>query len=199
MSQPVYSRRRAKRKPQPLDPARMEELALAYVARFATSSGKLHAYLERKLRERGYVDEQEGGEPPDIVAVVTRFIDKGYVDDAGYARSKARGLLQRGYGARRVGQALTAAGIAPDLRAEVDPGEAERREAAIAYARRRRFGPYNAASAHENDGDSLERRKQRDKQVAAMLRAGHDLSVAVVVIDAATLGELDQWVAEVRE
>ena len=199
MSQPVYSRRRAKRKPRPLDPVRLEELALSYVARFATSSGKLHSYLERKLRERGYVDEQEGGEPPDIAAIVTRFVDKGYVDDEGYARSRARGLLQRGYGARRIGQSLSQAGIAPELRAEVDPAETERREAAAAYARRRRFGPYGVEPDQDAEEDLLERRKRREKQMAAMLRAGHELSIAVAVIDAASLVELEQWIAEARE
>ena len=38
----------------PLDEAGLNELALAYVARYATSRAKLLAYLARKLRERGW-------------------------------------------------------------------------------------------------------------------------------------------------
>ena len=37
---------------KPLDAARLDELALAYVARFATSRAKLLRYLARKVRDR---------------------------------------------------------------------------------------------------------------------------------------------------
>ena len=39
------------RSKKPLDASRLDELALAYVARFATSRAKLLRYLGRKLRE----------------------------------------------------------------------------------------------------------------------------------------------------
>ena len=103
---------RTRPNPRPLDASRLEELALAYVARFATSAAKLEGYLARKLRERGW----EGEAQPPVAALVARFVAAGYVDDAAYARAKSGSLLRRGYGARRVDQALHAAGI----------GEAER-------------------------------------------------------------------------
>ncbi|MFA7586267.1 MAG: hypothetical protein WCY11_08755, partial [Novosphingobium sp.] len=70
-----------KRPPRPLDPARMEDMALAYVARFSTTAAKLEAYLARKLRERGW----EGETAPDLAALVARFVAVGYVDDAAFA------------------------------------------------------------------------------------------------------------------
>ena len=54
-----------KRVAKPLDEARLRDLALAYVARFSTSSAKLATYLKRKLRERGWEGESE----PDIAAL----------------------------------------------------------------------------------------------------------------------------------
>ena len=99
-----HTRRRAK----PLDRNRLEELALAYVARFATSAGKLRTYLRRKLHERGFVDDEE----PDIETLISSFVDKGYVDDEAYGRAKANDLVARGYGGRRVEQTLRSAGIA---------------------------------------------------------------------------------------
>ena len=93
--------RREGRKASPLDSARLQELALAYVARFATSAAKLEAYLKRKLRERGW----DGDGEPDIAALVRRYVELGYVDDEAFARARSGGLLRRGYGARRVGQA----------------------------------------------------------------------------------------------
>ncbi len=44
---------RPDRKPSPLTATRLQDLALSYVARFATTRAKLEAYLVRKLRERG--------------------------------------------------------------------------------------------------------------------------------------------------
>lgn len=190
-----------RRPPRPLDPARLEELALAYVARFATTAGKLRTYLKRKLRERGWAGDElsEADEeippPADIEALIERFVAHGYVDDAGYARMRSADLLRRGYGARRVSQQLMQAGIAEDLREDVAPEEAERRAAALALARKRRFGPFGVRAALAGE----EAHRLREKQLAAMVRAGHDFEHARRVLDAATPDELAQWVDEARE
>lgn len=183
----------ARRQPVPLDPPRLEELALAYVARFATSAGRLAAYCRRKLRERGYAGQHEGTAPPDVDALVARFVAKGYVDDAGFARAKAGGLLRRGYGARRVGEALRADGIAEPIRDAVAPREADRREAAAAYARRRRLGPYARGPIATGERDGYQ------KQLAALMRAGHDSGHAREVLAASTPEALEDWIAEARE
>jgi regulatory protein len=174
---------RPRRQPRPLDAVRLSELAMGYVARFATSTGRLEDYLRRKLRERGWEGERE----PDIAALITRFVELGYVDDAAYARSRSGSLLRRGYGPRRVSQALGQAGIDPDLRAETRAGEAAERAAALALARKRRFGPF---------GPRPLERERREKQIAAMLRAGHSLDSAREMIDAATEAAALRWVAE---
>ena len=168
---------------KPLDPPRLEELALAYVARFATSAGKLAQYLKRKLRER----EWAAATPPDIAALIERFVEAGYVDDAGFARGRASSLHRRGYGDRRVEQALRGAGIAEDVRASVQGDEAISRHAALVLARKRRFGPFGA--------EPLDPAK-RQKQVAAMLRAGHPLDSVRVLIDAASEADALEWVDE---
>ena len=177
---------RRPRKPRPpLDAERLNALMLAYVARFATSRAKLKTYLARKLRERGWTGP---GEPPteELVAKAARV---GFVDDAAFALGKARTLTQRGYGSRRVRQALLAAGI------EDADGEAARAyaaedtiEAALRFARRRRFGPFATEAADP---------QLREKQLAAMLRAGHELRLAKAIlglrpgadVDAQMLGE----------
>jgi regulatory protein len=190
-----------RRPPRPLDPARLDELALAYVARFATTAGKLRTYLKRKLRERGWAGgegpegEEDTAPPPDIEALIERFVAHGYVDDAGYARMRSADLLRRGYGARRVSQQLMQAGIAEDLREDVAPEEAERRAAALALARKRRFGPFGVKEALAGE----EAHKQREKQLAAMVRAGHDFDHVRRVLDASGPDDLAQWVEEARE
>ena len=47
MSGAGQERTRERRAPRPLDSARLDELALSYVARFATSAGKLERDLLR--------------------------------------------------------------------------------------------------------------------------------------------------------
>src|SRR3989337_2369116 len=98
---------RQRRPRPPLSAAKLDELALAYVGRFATTRAKLRSYLERKVRERGW----DGERPPHFDAVAERLAALGYIDDAAFALSKSRGLTGRGYGARRVEQALRGAGV----------------------------------------------------------------------------------------
>ncbi len=163
--------RRERRPPRPLDAARLSELALFYVGRFATSRAKLTRYLERKLRERGW----EGEEPADVGALVERIAGYGYVDDAGYATSKARGLVSRGFGRRRIDTAIHAAGIGEeDAREARRIGEDERIAAALKLARRRRWGPY----ADEMVSDPA----KRERIIGAFLRAGHDARLARAII-----------------
>ncbi len=182
---------REKRPPKPLGQARLEEMALAYVARFATSAAKLESYLKRKLRERGWEGEADGAAGPDIPALVARYVELGYIDDETYARAKAGGLLRRGYGPRRVSQALGAAGIAEDIRESVQASEAEERRAALALARKRRFGPFAAQPVAD--------RAMREKQIAAMLRAGHALDSARELVNAPSAEAAEEWAAAAEE
>ncbi|HEX7855957.1 MAG TPA: RecX family transcriptional regulator [Sphingobium sp.] len=159
--------------PKPLDSARLEELALHYAARFATSRAKLSDYLTRKLRERGWAGEST----PDIGALIERLAELRYVDDNAFAAMRGTALTRRGYGPRRVAQALDAAGIAgEDLGEALDRSRRESWRAADTFARKRRIGPY-AERKVEREG--------RQKQIAAFVRAGHDFATAALWVDAA--------------
>ncbi|MEQ1498156.1 MAG: RecX family transcriptional regulator [Novosphingobium sp.] len=174
---------REKRQPKPLNPVRLNDLALHYVARFATSAAKLADYLRRKLRERGW----DGEGDPEIPALVERFVAAGYIDDEAYARAKSGSLLRRGYGQRRVNQALGAAGIAEEVREEVRAAPDAQRAAALAMAKKRRFGPYSAETPDRN---------LRQKQLAAMLRAGHPMDLARAVLEATSIDAAEDWAME---
>ena len=189
-------------------------MALAYVARFATSAGKLTTYLRRKLRERGWTapsihDLRGDDDDPDAAPalspeaqaagtahaldLVARFVALGYVDDAGFARARSGSLLRRGFGARRVDQALGAAGIDADIRAEVRPDEATARAAALSMARKRGFGPYARGPAR---ADPRAARALREKQVAAMLRAGHRMAHVRALLGAGSVADAESWASD---
>jgi regulatory protein len=162
------------RKPRPpLDAAKLDELAISYVGRFATSRARLKTYLARKLRERGWAGD---GEPP-IDALADRLASLGYVDDQAYALAKARSLTARGYGSNRVRQALFVAGIGEeDSRDASELAAAEAYEAALRFARRRCLGPFASSKPDARD---------RERAIAAMIRAGHGFGMARAIIDLA--------------
>ena len=133
------SGQRQARQPKPLDKDALNRLALHYVGKYATTRGKLSDYLRRKLHERGWAEE---GNDPDIAALVERFSELGYIDDRAFAEMRAESLGRRGYGLRRVSQALTIAGIAEEDALPVRAAAKERGwDSALAYARRKRIGP----------------------------------------------------------
>lgn len=179
--------KRQRTPPPPLDRAALDALALTYVARFATSSGRLADYLRRKLRERGWAEES----PPDVAAVVSHMAERRYVDDAAYAAAKGDGLRRRGYGARRIDETLNHDGIAEPLRAAARGSETERRHAVLAFARRKRFWPYS--------GERCLDPAMRRKHLAAYLRAGHGLDHVRRVMDARDLSDLEEWADEYAE
>ena len=176
---PKPSTRKAERRPpKPLDEQSLNDLALRYLGRFASTRAKLVQYLQRKLRERGW----EGDAAPDCAALAERCAELGYVDDAVYAAMKGGSLLRRGYGARRVDQALSAAGVKEPDRAEMRAaGKDQALTAAMAFARRKRIGAFADQPA---DAD------KRRKQLQAFIRAGHDFALARALVFADNMDDV---------
>lgn len=163
--------RRQPRVRPPIDQAKLDEMALSYVGRFATSRAKLLTYLKRKLRERGWA----AATPPDLDALADKMVRNGYVDDRAFAVSKARTLTARGYGIGRVRQALHGAGIGENDGEEArELAQGAALDAAIRFAQRRRLGPYATTTPDP---------KSRERGLAAMLRAGHSMTLARRIMD----------------
>jgi regulatory protein len=161
----------ARRTLPPLDDGKLRELALRYVGRFATTRAKLRAYLQRKVRERGWSGER----PLDLQAIADGFAEQGYIDDAGYALAKSRSLTGRGYGKRRVVQALHVAGVEEEHGAAArEHADAEAIAAALRFAERRRIGPFAAQATSDP--------AQRERAVAAMVRAGHNFALSRAIV-----------------
>jgi regulatory protein len=170
-------RERNSRTRAPFDAAALEQAALSYAGRYATTRLRLRAYLQRKLRERGWAGS---GEPP-LDTLVERMAKLGYVDDRAFASGRAVSLVRRGYGPRRLDAALRAAGISEEDGVDArELASAQAWDAALRFAERRRLGPF---SSQQPD------RPARDKALAAMIRAGHPLSLARRIL-AARPGEI---------
>ena len=158
-----------RRAPPPLDPGRLQELALRYVGKYATTRAKLRQYLTRKIRERGW----DGDPGPDLDRLTERFAEIGYVDDSAYALAKSRALSARGYGKRRLIEQLRQAGVDEADGADAAAfADAEAVQSALRHAQRRRIGPFATQPADPH---------LKQKWIAAMVRAGHGFPLSKVI------------------
>jgi regulatory protein len=177
--------------------ARLHNIALHYLERFSASRESLRRVLERRVFKAQRV---HGGDAEQAAAWIAEVLDtlqrQGFLDDARYAENAARSLAQRGHSLRAVRSRLAAKGVAREHvdaaldhlaeemapagqdPAEVDPDMA----AAVAYARRRRLGPWRAEDL---------RAEFRHKDMAALARRGFSSDVVRRLLDAADPDEAE--------
>jgi regulatory protein len=168
------------RPPRRLAPADLKGAALDYLDRFAATRARVRQVMLRKIRNS---TRAHGDDPAPLVAALDETLQwlesSGFLSDRAYAESRARSLSARGTSRAHIIANLSSKGVASDIaRAAVDGLSVEYEEpeleAARRYARRRRLGPYR--------GDA--RAESRDKDLAAMARAGFAGRIARQVIDA---------------
>ncbi len=174
-----------KRTPRKATPKYLENAALHYLSRFATSAENLKRVMMRKVDRSAHyhgTDAEEGR--AHVEDLIGRYLDSGLLDDAAYARSRAESLHRRGNSARMVRAKLRQKGVADDIIEAAleargkdggeDGGDAEL-QAAVNFARRRRLGPFASQAAGP---------EQREKQLAALARAGFSYDIARRVVEA---------------
>lgn len=184
-------RRPPRRPPKPATPERLEKAALWYLERWSATGESLRAVLMRRVRRSAELhgtDPEEGARA--VAAIVETCRRTGLVDDAAFAEARARTLARRGGGAKLIRARLKAKGVddetadaalaALDAETPGDPDLA----AAVVLARRRRLGPWRR--------DAAERAARRDRDMAALGRAGFDLDIARRVVDADDPAELEE-------
>jgi regulatory protein len=179
---PIERKRRGRKPPKPLTKERLEKAALAYLERYASSAANLRRVLTRRAQRSAGV---EGSADLDtargwIEALVARYQGAGLLDDRAYAEAQARSARRLGRSRRAIGERLKAKGIDAETAsaaltaADEDAAEPDR-EAALAFARRRRIGPFRKTARAEH--------AQRD--MAALARAGFSYDIARDVIGGA--------------
>ena len=186
------TKKQTRRKPRPATQERLRKAALYYIDRYATSAGNLHEVLMRRVTRSARLhgtDPEEGREW--ALDIVRELVERGLVDDRRYAETRARSLHRTGASKRRIAMALKTKGVGADdieyALTELDEAHRNTEMAAARnYARRRRFGPWRDADA---------RAERRDRDLAAMARAGFGYMVSQKVIDAPDIDTLERMVA----
>ena len=158
-----------------IEPALIEEWALAYLARYASSAENLRRVLLRRARRRsGRDSDAEKALAAAIDALLVRYRAAGLLDDAAYAAVQARRGLAHGRSLRRIAAGLARKGVAAADAAAVlaglreDGGDPDL-AAACAFARRRHLGPFRSDRKQPAD---------RQRALAAFARAGFNRETA---------------------
>lgn len=169
---------------RPVTEAYLERAALHYLERYSASVAMLRATLLRRVQARCRLrTEEPAAFAPLVEAVVGRAVAAGLVDDARFAAARAATLRRRGTSARGLAAKLAAKGVpralveatlAEEQETEEEAGDAEA-TAARAYAKRRRIGPWRRPDT---------RLAHRDRDLAALARAGFPYALARRVIEA---------------
>jgi regulatory protein len=151
-----------------LDEAGLRELALDYATRYGGTTAAMARILDRRIHR--WTQAMLAAEAPDPEAiaaqaaalrvtagrVVASLASLGAVDDAAFAESRARRLRRSGRSRRAVLAHLGAKGVAAGLAgAAVPEDEAVEFAAALAFARRRRVGPFARDGVPEDHARAL--------------------------------------------
>ncbi len=178
-----------RRRPAVATPETLERAAHAYLARYAAPAGHLRRILlARVARSARFHGTDPAAGAAAVEALIDRLAGLGLLDDSAYALAMARRLNRRGASLAGIRARLRAKGVgAEDADAALaalaqdaaDPDLA----AGLAYARRRRLGPFRPEA---------EREAKRLKDLAALARQGFGLDLARRVIDARDLDELEE-------
>lgn len=164
---------------RPVTAAYLERAALHYLERYSASTTMLRQTLARRVARRG-ADPAEFSEA--IETIVRKATASGLVDDSRFAAARLATLRRRGTSTRGASAKLAAKGVAREIVEATLAAEEESREdrpaeidAAHAYARRRRIGPFRPAA---------ERAANRERDLAALARAGFGYDLAREILDA---------------
>lgn len=181
---------RKRSKPRKATPKSLENVAVYYLQRFDTTAQQLRRVLMRRVDRSAYfhgTDAEEGAEA--VYNIVRKFVDSGIVDDTRYATARAASLHRRGNSARAIRSKLFEKGVATDVveivlqQMKDEFGDTDL-NAAKKLVRRRRLGPYREAQA---------RAERRDRDLAALARAGFGYEIAIALIDAESVDEIEMF------
>lgn len=155
----------------------LHEWALSYLTKSAATAAGMTRVLERRVAawarraamrsdDGDAIEAQASHAKTAIGPVVARLCEVGLIDDAAFVERRARGLALSGKSRRAIVTHLAQKGASESLVASIVPrSDEDELGAALAFARKRRIGPFAREAEDE---------RARQKALAAMARAGFD-------------------------
>jgi regulatory protein len=168
------------KQPRKATPQSLENAAIHYLERFSTSKANLKRVLMNRVARSA---KAHGTDANEGLAWIEALLDKleglGYLNDKVYAETKAESMNRRGKPSNQVRWALRLKGVDQDTTegaltklSDELAGEPDR-AAALAYARKKRLGPYRPE-------DMREAHKTKDIQILARAGFGWDLAREII-------------------
>ena len=184
--------RKPSRGPRRITPSYLENAALFYLERYATSVAHFRRVLMNKVRRSARfhgTDVEEGAKL--VEDLIQRYRRSGLLDDNRYAEARMRSLHKRGTALRGIQAKLREKGVEGEA---IEEAVTKLREeaaepdlaAAAAYVRRRRFGPYRVRG---------KRSEYFEKDLAALGRSGFSYEIARKVLEAESVEALEALLA----
>lgn len=179
MSEEPRSAQRERKKPRKISPRYLENAALHYLKRYASTTTQLKRVLSRRINRSLAV---HGGDKAQALqwldALVEKLVRNGLMNDQAYAQSRATSLRAGGRSTRVIVQKLRLKGVSAELTAQKTREAAasiSEEQAALIWARKKRLGPFAR--------DPSVRKERRQKDLASLARAGFSFGIARKVID----------------
>ena len=145
------------------------------------SGRRRRRHQRRSPQRRSTAAAAPGQDPPDTAAsraaareVARALVGSGVLDDAAYAAGRARSLARAGRSRRAISAHLSQKGVPQEVAQAALPEPEAELAAALAYARRRRLGPFR-----RDPPDGADLADIRRKETGAMARAGFPQPVAM--------------------
>ncbi|MGH0003290.1 regulatory protein RecX [Pseudovibrio ascidiaceicola] len=153
----------------------LRRAALHYLNRYSASEGSLRRVLKRKIDKRAREADEDPHEFYELIEPVVTFCrDHRFVDDLQFAQSKIRSATVKGKSKSRIKLELNSKGVSgEDIQTAFEDEKHDDQRAAIAYAKRRRLGPWRTKPKEE----------RRDKELGSLIRSGFPYSLAQKIID----------------
>ncbi len=185
--------------PKPITVKQIEWASNKYLERYVATEMQLRRVLKRRLirnwRARGEkVTEEEKRMGEDLVETqVKKVMESGRIKDDKVALMWVEHFTNRGKSAPFIRMKLREKGVDSQIIDDAitqihDQMQDPALESAVVYARKRRFGAYRRNEAKQAE------RKQKD--IAAMMRAGHRYDVVSRVIECSTIDEVEALIED---
>ncbi|MEM1286263.1 MAG: RecX family transcriptional regulator [Pseudomonadota bacterium] len=173
--QQSHRRERQTRQPRKVTAERLRRIGLAYLERYEASEAGFRAVLSRRVAKAAKAHEQDPSSFDGLIDEQVAWAKQaGLIDNTRFAANQVRQQRDRGASGRSIEARLRSKGLeASTIQAALADDRRDDASAANRYAERRRLGPYRLR----------DRAERRDRDVAAMCRAGFSFDLARSVID----------------
>jgi regulatory protein len=168
-------------------PQSLAAIALHYLGRYAASEASLRRVLTNRVRRAAMQHPEFAADAAQqnilresIESIIASHKKTGVVNDATFAATKINSLRRQGRSRRAIQQKLAVKGVKSETIKDAlilhdDGSEPEETDmkAALALARRRKFGTFRKKPADDD---------RRRKDMAAMARAGFSMSIILKIL-----------------